>query len=153
MEANPFAALISNVPLITAVIALALAQIFKVLVDYWRTKSWRTALFISTGGMPSSHSALVTSLALSIGIRNGFGTPLFAICAVIAMVVMYDAAGVRRAAGKQAEAINFIFEKMIDQGYTLDEKLKVLLGHKPIEVIAGGLLGLIVASVSGAVIR
>jgi len=153
LEANPFAALISNVPLITAVIALALAQIFKVLVDYWRTKSWRTALFISTGGMPSSHSALVTSLALSIGIRHGFGTPLFAICAVIAMVVMYDAAGVRRAAGKQAEAINFIFEKMIDQGYTLDEKLKVLLGHKPIEVIAGGLLGLIVASVSGAVIR
>jgi len=124
---------------------MALAQVLKVLFDRWRTKSWTKALLYSTGGMPSSHSALAVALTISIGLHEGFGTPLFAVSAVLAMVVMHDAAGIRRAAGKQAEALNFLFSKLEDQGIRFDTKLKELLGHRPIEVFAGGLLGLIVA--------
>jgi len=124
---------------------MAMAQILKVLFDRWRTKSWTKALFFSTGGMPSSHSALSMAVATSIGINEGFGTPIFALAAVLALVVMHDAAGIRRAAGKQAEAINFLFSKLEDQGIKLDTKLKELLGHRPIEVFAGAILGLVVA--------
>jgi len=138
-------ALLSNRHLLTAVAAMALAQILKVLFDRWRTKSWTKALFFSTGGMPSSHSALAVALAVSIGINEGFGTPIFAMAAVLALVVMHDAQGIRRAAGKQAEAINFLFSKLEDQGIRLDTKLKELLGHRPIEVFAGAILGLLVA--------
>jgi acid phosphatase family membrane protein YuiD len=124
---------------------MSLAQTIKVLIDYWHNKSWTKALFISTGGMPSSHSAFVSSLTLSIGLREGFGTSLFAVSTVIMMVVMFDAAGVRRAAGKQAEAINFLFSKLETQGVKFDKKLKELLGHSPLEVFAGAILGIIVA--------
>jgi len=141
------AALLSNRHLLTAVAAMALAQILKVLFDRWRTKSWTTALFFSTGGMPSSHSALAVALMVSAGLHEGFGTPIFAVCAVLALVVMHDAAGIRRAAGKQAEAINFLFSKLEGQGIKLDTKLKELLGHRPIEVFAGAGLGLFVALV------
>ena len=142
---EPITAFLSNRHLLTALAAMALAQLLKVLFDRWRTKSWTTALFFSTGGMPSSHSALAVALMVSIGINEGFGTPLFAVSAVLAMVVMHDAAGIRRAAGKQAEAINFLFSKLEDQGIKLDTKLKELLGHRPIEVFAGAVLGLMVA--------
>lgn len=142
---DAFSAFLTNRHLLTALAAMVLAQILKVFFDYWRTKSWQRALLFSTGGMPSSHSSLGVSLAVSVGIYEGFETPLFAICAVLALVVMHDAQGIRRAAGQQAEAINFLFSKLEDQGIKLDKKLKELLGHRPIEVMAGGLLGLIVA--------
>ena len=145
---DAFADFLTNRHLITALIAMALAQVLKVLFDYWRTKSWKKALFFSTGGMPSSHSALAVAVTVSIGLYEGFGTPLFAISTVLALVVMHDAAGIRRAAGKQAQAINFLFSKLEDQGIKLDNKLKELLGHNPIEVIAGAILGLIVALVA-----
>ena len=139
------AALLSNRHLLTAVAAMALAQVLKVLFDRWRTKSWTTALFFSTGGMPSSHSALAVALMVSIGLNEGFDTPIFAACTVLALIVMHDAQGIRRAAGKQAEAINFLFSKLEDQGIKFDTKLKELLGHSPIEVFAGAGLGLFVA--------
>ena len=142
---NSITALLANRHLLTALAAMSLAQILKVLFDRWRTKSWTTALFFSTGGMPSSHSALAVALMVSIGLNEGFDTPIFAISAVLALVVMHDAAGIRRAAGKQAEAINFLFSKLEDQGIKLDKKLKELLGHRPIEVFAGAILGLIMA--------
>ena len=145
MPDNSITALLSNRHLLTALAAMALAQILKVLFDRWRTKSWTTALFFSTGGMPSSHSALAMALMVSIGLHEGFGTPIFAASTVLALVVMHDAAGIRRAAGKQAEAINFLFSKLEDQGIKLDTKLKELLGHRPIEVFAGAALGLMVA--------
>ena len=137
--------ILTNRHLITALVAMALAQILKVLFDYWRTRSWKRALLFSTGGMPSSHSALAVSVMASIGLNEGFETPIFAISAVLAMVVMHDAAGIRRAAGKQAEAINFLSSKLEAQGIKLDKKLKELLGHHPIEVMAGALLGLGIA--------
>ena len=142
---EPITAFLSNRHLLTALAAMAIAQFLKVLFNRWRTKSWTTALFFSTGGMPSSHSALAVALMVSIGLHEGFGTPIFAACAVLAMVVMHDAAGIRQAAGKQAEAINFLFSKLEDQGIKLDTKLKELLGHRPIEVFAGAALGLIIA--------
>lgn len=145
MTDNSITTLLANRHLLTALAAMAMAQILKVLFDRWRTKSWTKALFFSTGGMPSSHSALSMAVATSIGINEGFGTPIFALAAVLALVVMHDAAGIRRAAGKQAEAINFLFSKLEDQGIKLDTKLKELLGHRPIEVFAGAILGLVVA--------
>ena len=145
------AALLTNRHLLTAFTALVLAQILKVLFDYWQSGSWQKALLFSTGGMPSSHSALAVSAMVSIGIHEGFETPIFAVAAVLALVVMHDAAGIRRAAGKQAEAINFLFSKLEDQGIKLDKKLKELLGHRPIEVMAGAVLGLIVALISNEI--
>ncbi|MCL1787081.1 MAG: divergent PAP2 family protein [Defluviitaleaceae bacterium] len=145
MAREAFAAFLTNRHLITALAAMAIAQVLKVFFDYWRTKSWQKALLFSTGGMPSSHSSLVFALAVSIGLYEGFGTTAFAISAVLALVIMHDAQGIRRAAGQQAEAINFLFSKLEDQGITLEKKLKELLGHQPIEVVAGAFLGLVVA--------
>ena len=134
----------TNRHLVTAVAALAVAQILKVFFDYWRTGSWSRAMLTSTGGMPSSHSALVVALMLSIGLYEGFSTPLFAVAATLALVVMHDAFGIRRAAGNQAEAINFLFSKLEAQGIKFDRKLKELLGHTPLEVTAGAILGITV---------
>jgi len=143
--ANAFAAFLTNRHLLVALVAMALAQILKVFFDYWRTKSWQKALLFSTGGMPSSHSSLATALAVSIGMYEGFDTTAFAVSAALALVVMHDAQGIRRAAGQQAEAINFLFSKLEGQGIKLDKKLKELLGHRPIEVMAGAILGLAIA--------
>ena len=136
---------VTNRHLLTTLLATALAQILKVLLEYWSTRSWKKALLVSPGGMPSSHSALAVSLAFSVGLYEGFGTTFFAIAACFAVVVMYDAAGVRRAAGEQAKAINALFDKLEDRGLKLDKRLKELLGHRPVEVVAGGGLGLTVA--------
>jgi len=143
-----FQAFLTNRHLLTALAALVLAQVLKTLFDYWRTKSWQKALLFSTGGMPSSHSALAMALAVSVGVYEGFDTTLFAMSAVLALVVMHDAQGIRRAAGKQAEALNFLFSKLESQGIKFDQKLKELLGHRPIEVMAGAALGLVVAFLS-----
>ena len=143
-----FAAFLTNRHLLTALVAMVIAQVLKVFFDYWRTKSWQKALLFSTGGMPSSHSSLVFALAVSVGLYEGFGTTAFAVCAVLALVIMHDAQGIRRAAGQQAEAINFLFSKLEDQGIKLEKKLKELLGHQPIEVVAGAFLGLVVALVA-----
>ena len=148
---SSLAELAVNRHLLTALAAMILAQILKTIFDYWRTGSWKTALFVSTGGMPSSHSALAVAATVSIGMYEGFGTSIFALAAVIALVVMHDAAGIRRAAGKQAEAINFLFSKLENQGIKFDKKLKELLGHRPIEVIAGAILGIAVAIAGGMI--
>ena len=149
---NPFAQLLANQHLLTALSAMLIAQILKVMFEYWRTSSWKTALFLSPGGMPSSHSALAVAVAASIGIHEGFDTTFFAVSTVVALVVMYDAAGVRRAAGEQAKAINFIFDKLEHRGLKLDTRLKEILGHNPIEVTAGAILGIIVALVASVIL-
>ena len=146
-----FAAFLTNRHLLVALTAMAIAQVLKLFFDYWRTRSWQKALLFSTGGMPSSHSALAVSLAVSIGMYEGFDTTAFAVSAALALVVMHDAQGIRRAAGQQAEAINFMFSKLEGQGIKLDKKLKELLGHRPIEVMAGAILGLVVAIVAFAI--
>jgi uncharacterized protein len=141
-----FLALFQNKALIAGLIAWALAQVIKIPLDYLHTRRWNWSLLFTTGGMPSSHSALVTSTTLAVGLYYGFDHPTFALGVVITMIVTYDAAGVRQQAGIHAQRINVIFEELL-RGHPINEKdLRVVLGHTPLEVAGGILLGLVVAT-------
>lgn len=118
-------------------------QTFKVIYDLVTTKKFNFKRIIGAGGMPSSHSAVVTSLATLIGKYEGVNTAIFAVSFVMAFVVMYDACGVRRAAGKQAALLNKLVETPGLTGIQVSEKLVEVLGHTPIQVIVGALIGLI----------
>nr|WP_223804744.1 divergent PAP2 family protein [Lactococcus protaetiae] len=137
-----FTQIAENHILWTAIASWALAQIIKILIDLIRFHKLDWQLLFATGGMPSSHSSLVTALATSVGLDYGFNSALFAIATVFAFVVMYDAQGIRRQAGHQAHFINIILENL---GVTIDKNLKELLGHTPIQVGGGAILGIIVA--------
>lgn len=119
-------------------------QFFKVITDIIKTKKFNFKRIMGAGGMPSSHSAVVTSLATLIGKYEGIDTPLFGIAVIFAFIVMYDAAGVRRAAGKQAKLLNKIVETPGLTGVEVSEKLVEVLGHSPIQVIVGAIIGIIV---------
>ena len=134
-----------NLPLWSAILAWALAQLIKIIIEFCKTRRVNLSLIMGSGGMPSSHTSFVTALTVTVGLQQGFDTSLFAISAVLSLIVMYDASGVRRAAGKQAEVINMIVENIENTGIKLDKKLKELLGHSPIEVAVGAVLGTLVA--------
>jgi len=137
--------LLQNHVLWTGMAAWFLAQVLKVPVDLIRERRWNWALFFAAGGMPSSHSALVTSTALAVGLHIGFDTPIFAVAVALAMVVVYDATGVRRQAGMQAKKINILVEELL-KGHPISEQhLREVIGHTPLEALGGVLLGLIVA--------
>lgn len=125
----------------------AIAQVIKITLDYMKNKTFDYGRITGTGGMPSSHSSCVSALTFSIGYQEGFNSPLFAIAFVFAAVVMYDASGIRRAAGKQAEVLNIFIANFEKHGIKIDSKLKELLGHTPIEVLAGAILGLVIATI------
>jgi acid phosphatase family membrane protein YuiD len=133
-----------NKVLLTAIIGGLSAQILKLIINYINHKKLDFRILFSTGGMPSSHSASVMSLSMAVGFEEGFKSNLFAICLFFSFIVMYDAAGIRRAAGKQAEILNKIIEDLY-AGRKTDEKLKELLGHTPVEVLIGAIWGIIVA--------
>jgi len=138
-------AVFQNKALIAGLIAWLLAQIIKLPLDYLYSRKWNWALLLTTGGMPSSHSSLLTATTLGIGLYHGFDSPVFAIAVAITMVVVYDAAGVRRQAGIHAQRINVLFNELL-HGHMLNEKdLREVLGHTPLEVVGGILLGFIVA--------
>jgi hypothetical protein len=138
-------AVFQNKALMAGLIAWLLAQIIKLPLDYLYSRKWNWALLLTTGGMPSSHSSLLTATSLGIGLYHGFDDPVFAIAVAITMVVVYDAAGVRRQAGIHAQRINVLFNELL-HGHMLDEKeLREVLGHTPLEVAGGILLGFIVA--------
>lgn len=118
-------------------------QLFKLIYDLVITKKFNFKRILGAGGMPSSHSAVVTSLATLVGKYEGVNTPLFAVTLIIAFVVMYDACGVRRAAGKQAELLNKLVETPGLTGVQVSEKLVEVLGHTPVQVFVGALIGLI----------
>lgn len=136
--------IINNHALLAAVLAWFVAQLVKVMLVLLKERRWDVSRMIGSGGMPSSHSALVVALAVTIGKTLGFQSPEFAIAAALALVVMYDAANVRRAAGKQAELLNKIVEDLYRGKHIDGERLKELLGHTPVEVAAGALLGIVV---------
>ncbi|HHY81438.1 MAG TPA: divergent PAP2 family protein [Clostridiales bacterium] len=138
--------IISNKILWISLLAWFIAQFMKVIITIVWGKRLDLTRFVGSGGMPSSHSALVVSMATSIGYSEGFNSPLFALSVAVALVVMYDAAGVRRAAGKQAAVLNEIVAELQAHRGITEEKLKELLGHTPIEVIAGAILGIIVST-------
>lgn len=139
-------AIFQNQALIAGLIAWLLAQVIKLPLDYIGTRRWNWALMLTTGGMPSSHSSLVTATVFAIGLYNGFDHPAFALGVAITMVVTYDAAGVRRQAGIHAQRINVLFDELL-HGHPISERdLREVLGHTPLEVAGGILLGLIVAT-------
>ncbi|HOZ54683.1 MAG TPA: divergent PAP2 family protein [Clostridia bacterium] len=122
-------------------------QIFKVITDLVKTRKFNFKRIMGAGGMPSSHSAVVTSLAALIGKNQGYDTPIFGISIIFAFIVMYDAAGVRRAAGKQAKLLNKIVETPGLTGVQVSEKLVEVLGHTPIQVLVGAIIGIIIGLV------
>jgi hypothetical protein len=139
-------AILQNKALIAGLSAWALAQVIKIPLDYLRTRRWNWALLFTSGGMPSSHSALITATTLAIGLYYGFDHPAFAIGVAITMVVTYDAAGVRQQAGIHAQRINVIVSELL-RGHQINEMdLREVLGHTPLEVTGGILLGLVVAT-------
>ena len=119
-------------------------QVFKVICDLVKTKKFNFKRIMGAGGMPSSHTAVVTSLAMLVGKSEGFDSAMFAVALVFAMVVMYDAAGVRRAAGKQAHLLNKIIETPGLTGVEVQERLVEVLGHTHLQVIVGAIIGITV---------
>lgn len=123
-------------------------QLFKLIYDLVTTKKFNFKRIMGAGGMPSSHSAVVVGLATLIGKYEGVGTPLFALSFIVAFVVMYDACGVRRAAGKQAALLNKLVETPGLTGLQVSERLVEVLGHTPIQVLVGALIGFIVGIIA-----
>ena len=138
-----FLKFIQNKYIYVPILLWLVIQIYKVIYDLVKTKKFNFKRIMGAGGMPSSHSAVVVSLATLIGKYEGVDTAIFAMSVIFACVVMYDAAGVRRAAGKQASLLNKIVETPGLTGLQVSEKLVEVLGHSPIQVIVGALIGLI----------
>lgn len=134
----------NNLWLWIPVITWFLVQFLKVIFELLKYKKLNLRRMWGSGGMPSSHSALVCSLATSIGLTEGVGSQLFAITVALAAIVMYDASGVRRAAGKQAKILNQIIENE-GENINVQEKLIELLGHTPLEVYVGAAIGIAMA--------
>lgn len=118
-------------------------QLFKLIYDLVTTKKFNFKRIMGAGGMPSSHSAVVAGLATLIGKYEGVNTPIFALALIVAFVVMYDACGVRRAAGKQAALLNKLIETPGLTGVQVSERLVEVLGHTPVQVFVGGVIGVI----------
>jgi acid phosphatase family membrane protein YuiD len=137
--------LAANQVLWASLTAWILAQFLKVPIEYLLTHKVNWGMWFSAGGMPSSHSSLITAATLSIGLNAGFNTPLFALAVALAMIVLYDAAGLRRQAGIHAEKINIIIEELFKGHPVSEQQLKEVLGHTPRQVIGGALLGTCIA--------
>jgi uncharacterized protein len=135
----------NNHVLVVALIACVLAQVLKLVVEFLRHGKVTFRTLVETGGMPSAHSALVTALATGIGQTAGWETTEFALALVFAIIVMYDAAGVRQAAGKQARLLNQIVDELFHDSSLNEDRLKELLGHTPVQVFAGSILGALVS--------
>jgi len=137
--------ILDNHVLLTGLAGWFLAQMLKIPIGFLRTHRWNWALFFGAGGMPSSHSALVTSTAAAVGLYFGFDNPVFGVATAIAMIVVYDATGIRRQAGMQAQKINILVEELLKGHPISDKHLREVLGHTPLEAMGGVLLGLAVA--------
>lgn len=137
--------LLTNPAFVSAFFGWLIAQALKFIFHYINTRRIDFYVFVSTGGMPSSHSATVSALAASIGMSSGFGSPIFALALIFALVVMFDAQSFRRAAGQQARLLNQIVEELFKEHHLSEEKLAELLGHTRYEVFFGMLLGVLIA--------
>lgn len=140
--------IVNNDVLITALLGWLVAQVLKVILVCITHKKLDFTRLVGSGGMPSSHSSITMSLTMSVGFVNGFDSVPFAICMILSFVVMYDASGVRRSAGQQAMILNKLVEEWEHGSFiNTDKKLKELLGHTPLEVFAGAILGILIAIV------
>ena len=143
---HSFQEVIANRCLWCAVLAWFISQVLKGFLFGLKDHQWKISNFTGSGGMPSSHTAAVTALALTVGAREGFATPLFAACALFAAIVMYDAAGVRRETGKQGKAIKELLSiTMPDGKQLLSDDLKEKIGHSPVEIVMGVIIGALCA--------
>ena len=140
-------AVFDNKVLIAVLIGWLVAQALKIPTESLRSRRWMWAMFFAAGGMPSSHTALLVSGTLAVGLYHGFDDPLFGIAVAITMIVAHDASGVRRQAGMHAERINLLFEELLKGHFWGEKELKQVIGHTPLEVIGGILLGLLVGFV------
>lgn len=145
-----FGDIVHNWVLLVSFGASLTAQLLKLIVEFAINRKINFRVLTETGGMPSSHSALVTALATGVGQVKGWDSVEFAIATVFAIIVMYDAAGVRQAAGKQARVLNQIVDEMFQENPEFNEdRLKELLGHTPIQVIVGSALGVAISLLGG----
>lgn len=145
---NDFMKFIQNKYIYVPLLLWFFIQLFKLLYDLVKTKKFNFKRILGAGGMPSSHSAVVTGIATLIGKYEGVDTAIFAVSFVMAAVVMYDACGIRRAAGKQAEMLNKIIETPGLTGLQVSERLVEVLGHTPVQVIVGAAIGIIVGLIA-----
>ena len=145
---NNFFDIFQNETLYACLFSYIIAQVLKIVIVLIRKKKLDFSLMFAAGGMPSSHSSTVTTLFVLTGIHCGWASMETAISLVLAIIVMYDATGVRRAAGEQAKVLNEIVEMVEHKRTITGEKLKEFLGHTPLQVIAGAALGVAVALVS-----
>lgn len=140
---NTFMMFITNKYIYIPMILWIIIQTYKVIYDLYKTKKFNFKRILGAGGMPSSHSAVVVSISTLIGKNYGVDSAIFALSLIVALVVMYDACGVRRAAGKQAKVLNDIVNTPGLSSIQVQEKLQEALGHTPIQVFVGALIGLI----------
>jgi uncharacterized protein len=134
-----------NRVMIAGIISWFLAQFLKMPIEYRHTHKWNWSLLMRAGGMPSSHSALVSSIAFGTGLAMGFDSAVFAVAAALAAIVIYDATGIRRQAGKHAEVINAIINDLASGHPLKEEQLREVLGHTPFQALIGTLMGIAVA--------
>lgn len=140
--------LIHNMIFISAVLGWFIAQLLKTIIHLFITKKFEAERMVGSGGMPSSHSATVCALATAAGMTYGGGSFEFAIAVIVAIIVMYDAMGVRRETGIQAKVINEMLEAFTNMGKKMspEDKLKEFVGHTPLQVLAGAILGIAIAA-------
>ncbi|OGW75538.1 MAG: hypothetical protein A2Z72_00190 [Omnitrophica bacterium RBG_13_46_9] len=142
---NIFIELAGNKILLITIYSWIIAQTIKVIMGVIKEKRFNFSWFLGTGGMPSSHAAGVTALASSVGLSFGFHSGIFAITLIFTLIVLFDAQGMRRSMGKQAEILNKMLDDIYWKHLIQEDRLKELLGHAPIEVFAGMALGIAVA--------
>lgn len=141
---NVFVDIVTNKCIYLPVCLWAVVQVTKIIIEYIKTKKINFRRLVGAGGMPSSHSAIVCSLASCVGKQYGFNSGVFAIAFIMALIVMYDATGVRRAAGRQAAILNKMLETPQMSKIEVQGKLVELLGHTPIQVFVGAIIGFVV---------
>ncbi|MGB7711764.1 MAG: divergent PAP2 family protein [Microcoleus sp.] len=142
--------ILNNHVLVISLIACLAAQVLKLPIELIKNRKFNLRNLVTTGGMPSSHSAFVGALASGVGQTLGWESPEFAIATIFAIIVMYDAAGVRQAAGKQARILNQIVDEFFEEDHNLNEaRLKELLGHTPFQVLVGLGLGITISWLAG----
>ncbi|MBD1924266.1 divergent PAP2 family protein [Microcoleus sp. FACHB-831] len=147
---HDFNHILNNQVLMVALLACLIAQASKLVIELAKNRKFNFRVLVTTGGMPSSHSALVTALATGVGQTVGWDSAEFAIATIFAIIVMYDAAGVRQAAGKQARILNQIIDEFFQEKPEFNEaRLKELLGHTPVQVIVGSILGVAISWLAG----
>ena len=138
--------ILSNRIILAAALAWAIAQGLKVLLTFMISKKFDSTRVFGSGGMPSSHSAMTCAMLMMVGFTEGFSSSVFALAFCFSGVVMYDAAGVRRSTGKNAAVLNRLIDRLANDGTFDEEHLKELVGHTPIQVLAGALRGVLVGT-------